>query len=131
MDNRGLQTNGSHRSASSDLLSDFIFADLVRDRSLPASLPVGVPKGEGIGPDVICATLRVLRALENIGRHSFEVNLRGPIGAEAESRYGEPLSGEVVEFCRNVSPEGEPFWPAPEVAALFTIYAHGSSSFAS
>jgi 3-isopropylmalate dehydrogenase len=106
MDNRDSQVNNSNRSASSYLWSDSIFADPVRSRSLPASLVVGVLEGEGIGPDVVNATLRVLRALESTGRHNFEVSFGGPIGTEAESRYGEPLPNEVVEFCRSVFSQG-------------------------
>ena len=106
MDDRNSQTNESRQSASANLWSDAIFADPVGSRSLPTSLVVGVLEGEGIGPDVIHASLGVLRALERTGRHNFEVSFGGPIGTEAESRYGEPLSDEVVEFCRSVFSQG-------------------------
>jgi 3-isopropylmalate dehydrogenase len=102
MSKSNLQLNGSYRSASSDLWSDSIFADPVRNRSLPASLVVGVLEGEGIGPDVVYIALRILRALESTSHRRFEVSFGGPIGTEAESRCGEPLSDEVVEFCRSV-----------------------------
>ena len=82
--------------------SDIIFGDQVRSRSLPASLTLGVLKGEGIGPDVIQAALLVLSAVESIGHNRFEVKFGGLIGEEAESQCGESLSEEVAKFCRDV-----------------------------
>src|SRR5215217_8336379 len=101
-----LRISDSDRSASANLWSDSIFADPVGSRSLPKSLVVGVLEGEGIGPDVINVALRVLRVLESTVRHNFEVSYGGPIGTEAELRYGEPLSDEVAEFCRHIFSQG-------------------------
>lgn len=88
------------------LWSDFIFTDPLRKGAAPTSHMVGVLKGEGIGPDVIGAALRVLKAVEHISNATFEVRFGGPIGNEAESKHGKSLSGEVVEFCQNVFSHG-------------------------
>jgi 3-isopropylmalate dehydrogenase len=86
--------------------SDFIFTDHLRKEFTATSHTVGVLKGEGIGPDVINAALRILNALEHVCHISFEVIFGGPIGNEAESRHGKSLSDEVVEFCQGVFSRG-------------------------
>jgi len=66
----------------------------------------GVLEGEGIGPEVVGAALRVLRAVEEVSGKDFEIERGGPIGTEAESRWGKPLSDEVTHFCRDVFEAG-------------------------
>jgi 3-isopropylmalate dehydrogenase len=67
---------------------------------------VGVLKGEGIGPEIVPAALRVLREVEAVSGHNFEIRWGGPIGTEAESQWGRPLSEEVTRFCRDVFASG-------------------------
>ena len=83
-------------------VSESIFDDHCRRRSLPGVLTLGVLEGEGIGPDVIDATLHVLSALEQTGGRKFNVQVGGPIGRKAEELHGKPLSEEVTDFCRAV-----------------------------
>jgi 3-isopropylmalate dehydrogenase len=67
---------------------------------------IGVLKGEGIGPEVITAALRVLDSIEAVNGKKFERRYGGPIGRESELRCGEPLSEEVASFCQEVFQDG-------------------------
>jgi 3-isopropylmalate dehydrogenase len=74
------------------------------NQSRPASRPltVGVLRGEGSGPELIDAALRVLEAVcENRGL-KLRVETGGDIGSLSARRTGEYLSDEVVEFCRKI-----------------------------
>jgi len=79
--------------------SNHIFVDQLRDRPSQRSFSLGVLRGEGIGPDIMEASLQVLSVLESIGQNRFEVTFGGPIGKESESQCSRPLSNEVVKFC--------------------------------
>jgi 3-isopropylmalate dehydrogenase len=87
-------------------LSDSILGDASLRCSVPDTLSLGVLEGEGIGPDVIHAALRVLHALEQSGRRKFKVQFGGLIGKKAEAEHGKPLSEEVVKFCAGVFADG-------------------------
>jgi 3-isopropylmalate dehydrogenase len=77
-----------------------------RPQAVGTRLLVGVLPGEGVGPDVVGAALRVLAALEEAGGPAFDLRKGGPIGVEAEARYGKPLPDEVVSFCADVFAAG-------------------------
>lgn len=66
---------------------------------------IGVLEGEGVGPEVIGATLRVLGALEETSSFRFEVRRGGVIGRDAEAVCGQPLSAKVVDFCSGIFAE--------------------------
>jgi 3-isopropylmalate dehydrogenase len=99
-----MQAGNSQRTSSeqSALWSDAVFARPVLGRAGTEPLTIGVLKGEGVGPEVMDATLRVLAALESSTMARFAMRTGGIIGVEAEARCGSPLSTEVVEFCREV-----------------------------
>lgn len=81
--------------------------DLIAPEVPPASHPIiGVFEGEGIGPEIIRATLRVLAALEQQFGFTVEVREGGPIGTTAEARWGRSLPNEAVEFCEQIFREG-------------------------
>jgi len=63
---------------------------------------IGVMEGTGIGPQVIHATLEVLAAVEQVTGIRFDVRFGGPIGEEAEIRFGRSLPDAVVAFCQEV-----------------------------
>lgn len=67
---------------------------------------LGVLEGEGIGPEVVRATLHVLAALESVSALRFETRFGGPIGLAAERKHGTPLTEEVVQFCADVFAAG-------------------------
>jgi 3-isopropylmalate dehydrogenase len=63
---------------------------------------IGVLAGEGIGPEVIRATLAMVRAIESCTDHRFEIRHGGLIGLDAVRETGRALTPEVVGFCRAV-----------------------------
>lgn len=67
---------------------------------------VGVLDGEGVGPEVVGASLTVLDALETISPYKFIIRRGGLIGTAAEQAYGAALTAEVENFCRRVFAEG-------------------------
>jgi 3-isopropylmalate dehydrogenase len=67
---------------------------------------VGVLPGEGIGPEVVDAALRVLRRLEQAGGPPIAVEVGGAIGREAQRAHGAALTEDVVRFCDDVFARG-------------------------
>jgi len=63
---------------------------------------VGVLRGEGSGPELIDATLRVLEGVAENRGLKFQIETGGEIGSLSARRNGEYLSGEVIEFCRKI-----------------------------
>src|SRR6266513_1082720 len=63
---------------------------------------VGVLRGEGIGPELIDAALRVLEEVAENRGLKFQIETGGEIGSLSARRNGEYLSGEVIEFCRGI-----------------------------
>src|SRR2546430_16956783 len=61
---------------------------------------VGVLRGEGVGPELIDAALRVLEGVAENRGLKFQIETGGEIGSLSARRNGEYLSGEVIEFCR-------------------------------
>ena len=68
---------------------------------------VAVLPGEGIGPEVVAAALRVLAAVEaSCSGVGFEVRTGGAIGRDAELLSGRALTDEVVDFCSDAFAAG-------------------------
>lgn len=67
---------------------------------------IGVLPGEGIGREVIEASLRVLDAVASAQDLKFDVRWGGSIGLDAERTSGKPLTDEVSAFCREVFQAG-------------------------
>lgn len=63
---------------------------------------IGVLPGTGIGPQVIDSALKVLRSVESVLGLKFTLRHGGPIGEEAEAKYGKGLTDPVVRFCAEV-----------------------------
>jgi 3-isopropylmalate dehydrogenase len=90
---------------------------------------VGLLPGEGIGPELIAASLRVL---DTIAAHSdlrFDVRHGGKIGLEAWRESGEVLTPEVVRFCEDVFGAGGAIFCGPgggrfvyELRAAFDLF---------
>lgn len=72
----------------------------------PARCLIGVLPGEGIGPDVTGAALRVLEAVADVTGLEVEVRYGGAIGRDAERKHGQALSDEVEAFIETVFDEG-------------------------
>ncbi len=67
-----------------------------------ARLLIGVLEGTGVGPQVIKATLRVLKAVEQAMNLKFEVRHGGFIGEKAVASCGKWLPEDTMEFCADI-----------------------------
>ncbi|MGH8800851.1 MAG: isocitrate/isopropylmalate family dehydrogenase [Casimicrobiaceae bacterium] len=63
---------------------------------------IGVLEGTGIGPEVVSATLKVLRSLEHATKLDFELREGGLIGEAAITTCGQWLPEATAEFCADV-----------------------------
>jgi len=63
---------------------------------------IGVLPGEGIGPDMIEATLQVLAAVESVSDIKATIETGGSIGIESEAACGKALSNQVIDFCGDI-----------------------------
>ncbi len=69
----------------------------------PATRPlIGVLEGAGIGPEIIGATLQILKSVEQELDLKFEVRHGGLIGEEAIVEYGKWLPEGTMKFCADV-----------------------------
>ncbi len=90
---------------------------------------LGLLKGEGVGPEVIDATIEVLGAFEGVMPVGFELREGGPIGYAAQREHGQSLTPEVVDFCREVFDVGGAVMCGPgggrfvyDLRACFDLY---------
>src|SRR5579859_365276 len=56
--------------------------------------------GEGIGPEVTGAALKVLHRLGQLEGFSI-VEIRASIGSEGIQRFGDPLPSQTIEICES------------------------------
>ncbi|MGB8275051.1 MAG: isocitrate/isopropylmalate family dehydrogenase [Alphaproteobacteria bacterium] len=87
-------------------------------RSLAAAVPgfsprartgapvIGVLPGEGVGPEVMDAALRVVKTAAAQASVPLEIRTGGLIGAPAKRSSGKALSDEVADFCASVFADG-------------------------
>jgi len=70
---------------------------------LPPETPplIGVLEGTGIGPEVIAATLQILKSVGQKLNLKFDVRHGGLIGEEAVAEHGKWLPEDTMEFCAN------------------------------
>jgi 3-isopropylmalate dehydrogenase len=71
-----------------------------------AHYTIGVLPGEGIGPEVIEASLLVLDAVSRETAIPFEVLTGGKIGLQAMQETGHVLTPDVIEFAESTFTEG-------------------------
>jgi len=75
----------------------------VLEQSSRNSSPLlGVLRGEGVGPEVVDAALKVLKGLQGPFGLEVEIEFGEPIGAEAHAPGGNDLLPRVEEFCRGI-----------------------------
>jgi 3-isopropylmalate dehydrogenase len=67
---------------------------------------IGVLEGTGVGPQVVRASLRVLKSVEQATGFKFEVRHGGLIGEEAEASCGQWLPEDTAAFCADVFQAG-------------------------
>lgn len=68
----------------------------------PKTYTLGVLPGEGIGPEIVGATLKVLKAISDIRPIEFDLIYGGAIGLDAITETGRPLSESVIRLCEDV-----------------------------
>ena len=73
---------------------------------MPPTPLIGALSGDGIGAEVVDASLEVLRRLGDAGGRTVEVEMGGPIGLAAERSAGTSLPDEVTDFCRDICDRG-------------------------
>ncbi len=71
-----------------------------------ATRVIGVLPGTGIGPQVVASALKVLGVTAQALDLKFKFRQGGPIGEEAEAKYGHSLTDSVSDFCAQVFDEG-------------------------
>jgi 3-isopropylmalate dehydrogenase len=74
-------------------------------RTSPEPL-IGVLEGEGVGPEVVRATLGILQAASEASGVKFQIERGGAIGRAAETASGAALSPEVIRFCDGIFARG-------------------------
>ena len=78
---------------------------------------IAVLPGDGIGPEVVTESIKVLEAVGNRFGHDFVLS-NGRIGGNAIDEYGTPLPQETVETCNQsdailFGAVGGPQWDDP------------------
>ncbi|MFZ0826799.1 MAG: isocitrate/isopropylmalate family dehydrogenase [Verrucomicrobiia bacterium] len=71
--------------------------DLLKTRAL-----IGVLEGTGVGPEVVSATLRILKSVEQVLNLKIEVRQGGLIGEKAMAEHGQWLPENTMGFCADV-----------------------------
>ena len=61
---------------------------------------IAVLPGDGIGPEVISESIKVLEAIGNRFNHDFEIE-SGRVGGNAIDDYGTPLPQETIDTCKD------------------------------
>jgi len=102
--NNGGAMRKSHSQRNETICLGTLFGS--KPRRSPAFSPViGVVNGEGIGPEVVGAALKVLSVLDTAGHSRLDIRMGGAIGREAEPEQGR-LTQEGEAFCRDVFARG-------------------------
>ena len=78
---------------------------------------IAVYPGDGIGPEVISESIKVLEAIGNRFNHDFEIEA-GRVGGNAIDDYGTPLPQETIDTCKDsdailFGAVGGPKWDDP------------------
>lgn len=61
---------------------------------------IAVLPGDGIGPEVVSETIKILKVVEQVFKYNFEFE-QALIGAIAIDETGNPLSEETLQLCKN------------------------------
>ncbi|MGR8980724.1 MAG: isocitrate/isopropylmalate family dehydrogenase [Gammaproteobacteria bacterium] len=66
---------------------------------------IGILKGEGVGPEVINASLPLLKTIEDETGLRFDLRYGGAIGLDSKLQSGQYLTDEVENFCQEIFTE--------------------------
>ena len=70
------------------------------------STSIGILYGEGVGREVIDATLKILNAVLDVAGKKIEIDIGGPIGNDSIKSSGQPLTEDVIHFVKNIFDQG-------------------------
>lgn len=110
--NGNSDNNGAHAPVRPERKSQRLLEALLVPPPVPSGFPadpgyvVGVLPGTGIGPQVVDSALKVLRVTARALDLKFVVRHGGPIGEEAEAKYGRGLIEPVTSFCAGIFAAG-------------------------
>jgi len=99
------QTNGSRFASASPIrLTNYLTGNNPGPPAFPfpARRLIGILEGAGIGPEIINATLQVLKSVEQAMDLKFDVRRGGLIGEEAAVSCGKWLPEKTMEFCADI-----------------------------
>jgi 3-isopropylmalate dehydrogenase len=78
-----------------------------RKTSMPASpTSIGILYGEGVGREVIDATVKILNAVLDVTGKKIEIDIGGLIGNDSIKTTGQPLTKDVIHFVNNIFEQG-------------------------
>lgn len=67
---------------------------------------IGILPGEGIGPQIIDISLKLLDTIQQCSPVRFKFEFGGAIGKEAVAKTGSSLTDEVISFCSGIFDNG-------------------------
>ncbi len=83
-------------------LTNFVFDFLDQDRQFSSDFVIGIIEGEGIGLDLLKASIKVLSALASISNHNFTIQYSDYLGRDGVNGFHDPLDKDLIDFCQNI-----------------------------
>jgi len=89
------------------------------------STSIGILYGEGVGREVIDATLKILNAVLDVVGKKIEIDIGGPIGNDSIKSSGQALTKDVTHFVKNIFDQGGTILCGPGGARfVYELRAH-------
>ena len=79
----------------------------------PSQAIIGILRGEGIGPEIMSATVEVLQAIQRASSYQFEIRHGNLIGNQAQNSSGKALTPEIIEWVESIFKDGGTFLCGP------------------
>lgn len=77
-------------------------------------LTVGILRGEGIGPEIMAATVEVLQAIQRVTPYEFEIRYGGVrLGNQSEKSNRSALTPDIIEWVESIFKDGGAFLCGP------------------
>jgi 3-isopropylmalate dehydrogenase len=72
----------------------------------PKAFIIGILNGEGIGPEIMSASVEVLKAIQRASPYQFEIRYGGLIGNQAQKAFGRALTPEIIAWVESIFSDG-------------------------
>ncbi len=79
----------------------------------PNTAIIGILRGEGIGAEIMSATVEVLEAIQRVSSYRFDIRYGGVIGRQAPQSSGQALTTEIIEWVESLFKDGGTFLCGP------------------